>query len=126
MRNSFSRTIPMMELLQTAMGHHFGQIGVVFTAVTLWLFSFSTFIGILYYARSNVSYLFGDSWKAQTIYKVVALVMLFIGGLAAYTFVWDLGDIGIGLMTILNMIAILPMGGQAVKKLDEYMASRKQ
>ena len=115
-----------MELLQTAMGHHFGQIGVVFTAITLWLFSFSTFIGILYYARSNVSYLFGDSWKAQTIYKIVALVMLFIGGLAAYTFVWDLGDIGIGLMTIFNMIAILPMGGQAVKKLDEYMASRKQ
>ena len=114
-----------MELLQTAMGHHFGQIGVVFTAVTLWLFSFSTFVGILYYARSNVSYLFGDSWRAQTIYKVVALVMLFIGGLAAYTFVWDLGDIGIGLMTIFNMIAILPMGGQAVKKLDEYMASKK-
>ena len=115
-----------MELLQTAMGHHFGQIGVIFTAVTLWLFSFSTFIGILYYARSNVSYLFGDSWKAQTAYKVLALIMLFIGGLAAYTFVWDLGDIGIGLMTIFNMIAILPMGGQAVKKLDEYMASRKQ
>ena len=115
-----------MELLQTAMDHHFGQVGVIFTAVTLWLFSFSTFIGILYYARSNVSYLFGDSWKAQTAYKVLALIMLFIGGLAAYTFVWDLGDIGIGLMTIFNMIAIIPMGGQAVKKLDEYMASRKK
>ena len=115
-----------MELLQTAMYHHFGQAGVVFTAVTLWLFSFSTFIGILYYARSNVAYLFGDNWKSQTIYKIVALVMLFIGGLAAYTFVWDLGDIGIGLMTIFNMVAILPMGGQAIKKLDEYMASRKQ
>lgn len=115
-----------MELLQTAMGHHFGQIGVVFTAVTLWLFSFSTFIGILYYARSNVAYLFGDNWKSQTIYKIVALIMLFIGGLAAYTIVWDLGDIGIGLMTVFNMIAILPMGSKAVKALDEYMAMRKK
>ena len=114
-----------MELLQTAMGYHFGQAGVVFTAVTLWLFSFSTFIGILYYARSNVAYLFGDSWRSQTAYKIVALIMLFIGGLAAYTFVWDLGDIGIALMTIFNMVAILPMGGQAVKALDEYMQSRK-
>ena len=114
-----------MELLQTAMGYHFGQAGVVFTAVTLWLFSFSTFIGILYYARSNVAYLFGDNWKSQTAYKIVALIMLFIGGLAAYTFVWDLGDIGIALMTIFNMVAILPMGGQAVKALDEYMQSRK-
>ena len=114
-----------MELLQTAMFHHFGQAGVVFTAVTLWLFSFSTFIGILYYARSNVSYLFGDSWKSQTAYKLLSLVMLFIGGLATYTFVWDLGDIGIALMTIFNMVAILPMGGQAVKALNEYMESRK-
>ena len=114
-----------MELLQTAMFHHFGQAGVIFTAVTLWLFSFSTFIGILYYARSNVAYLFGDSWKSQTIYKLVALIMLFIGGLAAYTFVWDLGDIGIALMTIFNMVAILPMGGQAANALDEYMQSRK-
>lgn len=115
-----------MELLQTAMHHHFGQAGVVFTAIALWLFSFSTFIGILYYARSNIAYLFGDNWKAQTAYKLVALGMLFTGGLAAYTFVWDLGDIGIGLMTIFNMMAILPMGGQAVKALDEYMATHKR
>ena len=74
---------------------------------------------------SNVAYLFGDNWKSQTAYKVLALVMLFIGGLAAYTFVWDLGDIGVGLMTVFNMIAILPMSGQAVKCLEEYMKSRK-
>ena len=115
-----------MELLQTAMFHHFGQAGVIFTAVALWLFSFSTFIGILFYARSNVAYLFGDNWKSQTIYKIVALIMLFIGGLAAYTFVWDLGDIGIGLMTIFNMIAIWPMAGQAVNSLKEYTELKKQ
>lgn len=114
-----------MELLQTAMHHHFGQAGVIFTAIALWLFSFSTFIGILYYARSNVAYLFGDNWISQTIYKIIALIMLFIGGLAAYTFVWDIGDIGVGLMTIFNTIAIVPMGGQAIKSLNEYNKLRK-
>ena len=114
-----------MELLQTAMYHHFGQAGVVFTAITLWLFSFSTFIGILFYARSNVAYLFGDNWISQTIYKILALVMLFIGGLATYTFVWDLGDIGIGLMTIFNMIVLVPMSGQALKTLKDYQNSKK-
>ena len=108
-----------MELLQTAMHHHFGDAGVIFIAITLWLFSFSTFIGILFYARSNVAYIFGDNWISQTGYKIVALIMLFIGGLAAYTFVWDLGDIGVGLMTIFNMIAIIPMGGQAIKSLKD-------
>ena len=115
-----------MELLQTAMHHHFGQIGVIFTAVTLWLFSFSTFIGILYYARGNVAYLFGDNWASQTGYKILALIMLFIGGLAAYTFVWDLGDIGIALMTVFNMIAIIPMAPKTVRSLDDYMANRKR
>ena len=115
-----------MALLQTAMSYHFGQPGVVFIAITLWLFSFSTFIGILFYARSNVAYVFGDNWKSQTIYKILALVMLFIGGLAQYTFVWDLGDIGIALMTIFNMIAIIPMSGQAIRSLDDYYKKRKE
>ena len=114
-----------MALLQTAMYHHFGQIGVVFIAITLWLFCFSTFIGILYYARSNVSFLFGDKWRPQTIYKVIALAMLFIGGLAAYTFVWDIGDIGVGLMTVFNMMCILPFSGTAIRSLKDYEKKRK-
>ena len=114
-----------MGRLQAAMNYHLGQFGVVFIAAVLWLFCFSTFIGILFYARSNVAYLFGDNWASQTAYKLVALVMLFIGGLAAYTFVWDLGDVGIGLMTIFSMIVLIPMGKEALVSLRDYEASRK-
>ena len=109
-----------MDLLQSAMGYHMGGFGVVFIAITLFLFSFSTFLGILFYARSNVAYLFGDKWIWQTLYKVLALVMLFIGGIAAYTFVWDLGDVGIGLMTIFNTGILYLLGGQAVKVLRDF------
>lgn len=109
-----------MDLLQTAMQHHLGYFGVIFIAAILWLFSFSTFIGILFYARSNVSYLFGDNWLSQTLYKILALVMLFVGGMAAYTFVWDLGDLGVGLMTVFNMIALFPLAPQAIASLKDY------
>ena len=109
-----------MDLLQEAMRYHLGEFGVVFIAVILWLFSFSTFLGVLFYARSNVAYLFGDNWLSQTLYKLVALAMLFIGGLAAYQFVWDLGDVGIGLMTIFNMIALIPLAPQALASLRDY------
>ena len=51
------------------MNYHLGSFGVVFVAVILALFSFSTFLGILFYARSNVSYLFGNRWLWQTLYK---------------------------------------------------------
>ena len=114
-----------MDLLQAAMNHHLGEAGVIFVALILWLFSFSTFIGILFYARSNVAYLFGDRWNAQIVYKVFALVMLFVGGLAAYTFVWDLGDVGVGLMTIFNMTAILPLASEAVASLKDYEKTRR-
>lgn len=72
-----------MALLQTAMNYHLGGLGGAFIAIILWLFSFSTFIGILFYARSNIAYLFGDNWISQNLYKILALVMLFVGGLAA-------------------------------------------
>ena len=114
-----------MPLLQAAMHHHFGELGVIFTSIVLWLFCFSTFIGILYYARSNVAYLFGDNWRSQNIYKVLALVMLFMGGLATYTFVWELGDIGIALMTIFNMLVLIPMSGKAIRCLNDYTSLPK-
>ena len=114
-----------MELLQTAMRYHLGEFGVIFIAATLFMFSFSTFLGILFYARSNVAYLFGDNWASQTGYKIIALVMLFIGGIAAYTFVWDLGDVGIGLMTIFNIFMLYPLGGKAIRELKNYEEEKK-
>lgn len=107
------------------MRYHFGEAGVIFIAVTLFLFSFSTFLGILFYARSNVAYLFGDNWFSQTAYKVLALVMLFIGGIATYTFVWDLGDVGIGLMTIFNIGILYLMGGQALAEMRDMEKNMK-
>ena len=117
---SMTKGLEGMDLLQAAMQYHLGEFGVIFIAVILWLFSFSTFLGILFYARSNVAYLFGDNWISQTLYKVLALVMLFVGGLAAYQFVWDLGDFGVGLMTVFNMIALIPLAPKALASLKDY------
>ena len=121
-----TRGLEGMDLLQAAMGYHLGEFGVIFTAVILWLFSFSTFLGILFYARSNVAYLFGDNWVSQTLYKLLALAMLFVGGLAAYQFVWDLGDVGVGLMTVINMIALFPLAPKALASLRDYETNAMQ
>lgn len=114
-----------MDLLQSAMNYHLGPGGTVFVAVILFLFSFSTFLGILFYARSNVSYICGENWLSQTAYKLVALVMLFMGGLRSFTVVWDLGDVGIGLMTIINLIVLVPMSKEAIPLLDKDKKSKK-
>ena len=114
-----------MNLLQTAMQYHLGSFGIVFIAVILALFSFSTFLGVLYYARGNVAYLCGDNWWSQTAYKLLALAMLLVGGTQAYTVVWDLGDVGIGLMTIFNMLALIPLSGEALTALNDYEKRKK-
>ena len=102
------------------MEYHLGKFGVIFIAITLWLFSFSTFIGVLFYARGNVAYLCGDNWLSQNAYKIFALIMLFVGGLATYEFVWELGDIGIALMTIFNMMVLFPMCKESLDSLKDY------
>lgn len=109
-----------MDLLQTCMDYHIGSIGTPLMAILLFLFSFSTFLGILFYARSNVSFIFGDKMKYQDAYKIFALGMLFAGGMAQYLFVWDLGDLGVALMTVFNIIAILPMSKIALSALKDY------
>ncbi|MBQ4557514.1 MAG: alanine:cation symporter family protein [Clostridia bacterium] len=114
-----------MALLYAAMEYHLGAFGGIFIAITLWLFAFSTFIGVLFYARSNVSYLFGDKMLPQTIFKVFALGMLFVGGLAAYYTVWTISDIGIALMTFFNAVALFPMFGEARDMLKSYEQKRK-
>ena len=114
-----------MDLLQKAMQYHLGSFGIVFIAATLALFSFSTFLGVLYYARGNVAYLCGDNWWSQTAYKLLALAMLVVGGMQAYTVVWDLGDVGIGLMTIFNMLALVPMAHEALDALNDYEKRKK-
>ena len=52
--------------------------------------------------------------------------MLFVGCLAAYTFVWDLGDVGIALMTVFNMIVLIPMSKEALTSLRDYESIIKQ
>ncbi|MDY2980533.1 sodium:alanine symporter family protein [Fusobacterium sp.] len=109
-----------MDLLQSAMNYHIGEIGVIFIAVILFLFSFSTFLGVMFYSRSILSFLFGDKWWPQNTYKAIGLVMLFFGGIAQYNWVWELGDLGVALMTVFNMMALLPLGNQAIASLKDY------
>ena len=55
----------------------------------------------------------------------IGMAMLLVGGTQAYTVVWDLGDVGIGLMTIFNMLALVPLSGEALAALNDYEKRKK-
>jgi AGCS family alanine or glycine:cation symporter len=63
--------------------------------------------------------------KYQTMYKLLALMMLFVGGMGSYVAVWAMSDVGIALMTVFNVIAIVPMCGEALALLKDFEAKRK-
>ena len=64
--------------------------------------------------------------KSKSLYHLaLAGVLCAIGGMQAYTVVWDLGDVGIGLMTIFNMIALVPMAKEALAALNDYEKRKK-
>ena len=95
------------------MQYHLGSFGVVFIAVTLALFSFSTFIGILYYARCNVAYLFGK--RATAVYSVLGVVFIFLGSCLSNDLVWSLSDLFNQLMVLPNALALLALSSLVVK-----------
>ena len=51
--------------------------------------------------------------------------MMLIGGVQAYTVVWDLGDVGIGLMTLFTMLVLVPLSTEALDALHDYEKRKK-
>lgn len=117
--SSVIKGVDGMELLQLAFNFHIGFIGKYFIAIILFLFSFSTLLGICFYGRVNVIYLSNKEW-AQNLFKIFALLMVFIGGMSQNIFMWNLADLGLGLMTIVNMSGVYPLASRALASLSEY------
>jgi len=117
-------------------GPHFTQaaidtilpgFGSAFVAVALFFFAITTIMAYAYYAESNMAYLFrGNGRRAGiTAIRVGLLGMVFFGTLRTADMMWAIGDIGVGLMAWLNLIAILALGWVAVKVLKDYERQRK-
>ena len=114
-----------MKLLQEAFRYHVGDWGVIFIACVLFLFAFSTALGITYYAKPNLIFIADKDWL-QTAFKIFACCMLFYGGMKQAFLVWALADLGLGLMAIVNIFAIIPLRKYAFKSLKDYEKKLKE
>lgn len=114
-----------MKLLQEAFRYHVGDWGVIFIACVLFLFAFSTALGITYYAKPNLIFIADKDWL-QTAFKIFACCMLFYGGMKQAFLVWALADLGLGLMAIVNIFAIIPLRKYAFNSLKDYEKKLKE
>jgi AGCS family alanine or glycine:cation symporter len=113
---------------QQAIATHFPSLGAPFVAVALFFFAFTTLMAYYYIAETNLSYLNKRGLQVWKLWILRALMLLavFYGSVKTAESAWVLGDIGVGVMAWLNIIAILLLQKPALVALKDYQKQRKQ
>jgi alanine or glycine:cation symporter, AGCS family len=113
---------------QAAVDSALPGFGAGFVAVSLFFFAFTTIMAYYYIAETNMTYLMRnkDGRFMNFILKIVLLGSTFYGAVNAADLAWALGDVGLGLMVWLNLIAILILAKPALIALKDYEAQKKQ
>lgn len=115
------------EYTQLAIASHFPSLGAGFVAISLLFFAFTTIMAYYYIAETNLSYLdkTGNKWLINLL-RVLILLATFYGTVKTAEAAWTLGDIGVGIMAWLNVIAIILLRKPALKALKDYEKQRKE
>lgn len=98
----------------------FGSLGGKFISVAVMLFAFTTILGWSYYGERAIEYLFG--LKAVPIYKVIFILVIFVGCNASLKLVVDISDTFNGFMALPNLIAVTLLSGQVIQMTKDYIA----
>lgn len=114
--------------IQEALASVFGSLGYYFISASLVLFAFTTFIGNLYYVDSNFDYLFGRQLeeKQRVPYRLIAAFLIFFGAIQEQAFVWNLSDLFMGVMALINLPAIMVLSNKALACLRDYRKQIKE
>lgn len=118
-------------LAQEALANHLGPVGGIFLSICIFLFAFSSIVGNYYYGESNIQFMCGEAHdnKEKTILNFVRfLVCLFVfyGSMVEMEVVWNLADLFMAFMALMNLIVILVLGKYAYKALDDYKAQKAE
>lgn len=127
-----SGIVPSEELtgapfVQTALASKFGNFGFYFITFALLLFAFTTLIGNLFYCDGCINYIANRkvSKKTMNIFRVAACALVFVGALMDFSFVWNLADVLMGIMAIINLPVIVILGKTALDTLKDYKEQRE-
>lgn len=114
-----------IQLTQTALSSQVGSWGNTFIAACILLFAFSSIIGNYYYGESNIEFLNGNK-TVLTAFRFAVLGMVFWGTQTAVQIVWNMADLFMGVMAVINLIAIAMLGKVAFAALEDYISQKRQ
>ncbi|QED47748.1 alanine/glycine:cation symporter family protein [Cytobacillus dafuensis] len=114
-----------IQLTQAALTEHVGSWGPTFLAVAIFLFAFTSVIGNYYYGETNIEFI-KNSPTALFIYRLAVVGMVIFGAVVDLATVWSLADLFMGIMALINLVAIVMLGKVAIAALKDYKAQRKE
>lgn len=122
-QNSMSNGI---EVTQDALTSQIGEFGNPFIAICIFLFAFSSLIGNYYYGEANIQFMAKGKKIYLNLYRIAVLLMIAFGSIAKFTLVWNLADLFMAFMTLINIYAILKLGKIATNCLNDYIKQKKE
>lgn len=115
------------EYVQLALSHSFGSFGPIFITVSMCLFAFTTLLGNLYYVDKGICFINGKipGKKFTTFYRIFALLLIFVGAGLNAGLLWNIADVLMGAMTIINIPVIIILSKYALRALKDYEKQKK-
>ena len=113
--------------VQAALQAQFGAAGPIFITVAMVLFAFTTLIGNLYYVDNCLNYIVGKipAKEFMVLFRIDAVVLIFIGAGMEINMVWNLADVLMGVMALINLPVIVILARPALEALKDYTRQRK-
>lgn len=114
--------------VQTALSSNFGSFGSYFVTLALLLFAFTTLLGNLFYCEGCLNYIANRtiSKKVMNIFRILACIVIFLGALLDFSLVWNLADVLMGIMALINLPVIVVLGKTALNALNDYIKQLKE
>lgn len=114
--------------VQAALEKCFGGFGPVFITVAMILFAFTTLIGNLFYVDKCLFFILGrvPEKKFMRVYHIIASLVIFVGAGLSADLLWNIADITMGGMTLINIPVIFILGKYALAALKDYEKQRRE
>lgn len=114
--------------VQAALREALGSFGPVFITVAMILFAFTTLLGNLFYVDKCLIFILGrvPGKTFMRVYHVIASLVIFAGAGLSADFLWNVADVTMGGMTIINIPVIFILSKYALRALKDYEKQRKE
>ncbi len=114
-----------IQLTQDAMANHLGNWASLFVTVAIFFFAFSSLLGNYYYGQANIEFI-SEKPIYTTIFRIAFLIMVLVGATSELAIIWSMADLFMGLMAVVNLIAIALLGKIAMRALKDYQDQRQE